>query len=109
MGREGRGAGDADGALSLRAGYNYGKMPLDPDRAFENLAFPAVSEHHVTAGAGYAFSDRLAVNVAWVYALNAKLEGANAAPPPPMGGTGQALRTDGDVAARADMGLCYRF
>ena len=24
--------------LALRAGYNYGKTPLDPDRAFENLA-----------------------------------------------------------------------
>lgn len=97
--------------LSLRAGYNYGKMPLDPDRAFENLAFPAVSEHHVTAGAGYAFSDRLAVNVAWVYALNAKVEGANAAPPPPMGGTGQGIAAYSTEMSQLalDMGLCYRF
>jgi long-chain fatty acid transport protein len=97
--------------LALRAGYNYGQMPLDPDRAFENLAFPAVSEHHVTAGAGYAFSDRLAVNVAWVYALNAKLEGANAAPPPPMGGTGQGIAAYATEMSQLalDMGLCYRF
>jgi long-chain fatty acid transport protein len=63
--------------LDLRAGYNHGKMPLDRTRAFENLAFPAVSEHHLTAGAGYRVSDRLAFNVAGVYALNAKLSGAN--------------------------------
>jgi long-chain fatty acid transport protein len=29
--------------LTVRAGYNYGRMPLDPNRAFENLAFPAVT------------------------------------------------------------------
>ena len=36
----------------LRAGFNYGKNPLDPARAFENIAFPAVAESHLTLGAG---------------------------------------------------------
>jgi long-chain fatty acid transport protein len=25
--------------FTVRAGFNYGKMPLDEDRAFENVAF----------------------------------------------------------------------
>ena len=53
----------------------------------------------------------LAVNVAWVYALNAKLEGANAAPPPPMGGTGQGIAAYSTEMSQLglDIGLCYRF
>jgi long-chain fatty acid transport protein len=96
--------------LALRAGYNYGKMPLDPDRAFENLAFPAVTEHHLTAGFGYALGQKLNVNVAAVYALNAKIDGANAAPPPPMGdGQGIASYSTEMSQLVLDMGLCYRF
>ncbi|ABS28289.1 OmpP1/FadL family transporter [Anaeromyxobacter sp. Fw109-5] len=89
--------------LALRAGYNYGKMPLDPDRAFENMAFPAVSEHHVTAGAGYVFSDRLSANVAGVYALNASIEGAN----PAEQGISSYSTEMSQLAV--DVALCYRF
>ena len=62
--------------LSLRAGYNYGKMPLDETRAFENIAFPAIAEHHVTLGAGYE-TGRFAVNLAGTYAPESKLSGSN--------------------------------
>jgi long-chain fatty acid transport protein len=65
-------------ALRLRAGYNYGKSPLDPDRAVENLAFPAVSEHHFTAGAGWEHGP-LAVNASVAFSPKSELEGANAA------------------------------
>jgi long-chain fatty acid transport protein len=97
--------------LAIRAGYNYGKMPLDPDRAFENLAFPAVSEHHVTAGVGYQATQKLSVNLAGVYTLNAKLDGANGAPPPPMGGTGQGITAYSTEMSQyqIDLGLAYRF
>jgi len=64
-------------ALRLRLGYNYGKMPLDADRAFESIAFPAIAEHHLTAGVGYAFGDALVANLGVVYAPRAKLSGAN--------------------------------
>jgi long-chain fatty acid transport protein len=65
-------------SLKLRAGYDYGKMPLDASRAFENLAFPAIAEHHVTAGVGYDVTGKLAVNVTGIYSPAAKLQGANA-------------------------------
>jgi long-chain fatty acid transport protein len=68
--------------LDLRAGYNYGKMPLDKTRAFENLVFPAVAEQHFTAGAGYALTEAIAVNVTGMYSPEAKLSGGNGGPPP---------------------------
>jgi long-chain fatty acid transport protein len=97
--------------LDLRAGYNYGKMPLDPDRAFENLAFPAVVEHHITAGAGYQVTERLAVNVAGMYAPEATLSGANAPLPPPLGGTGQGIQSYETKMSQfqIDVGASYRF
>lgn len=63
--------------LTVRAGWNYGKQPLDKDRAFEDIAFPAIAEHHVTAGLGYAFTPALAANLGGMYAPKAKLSGAN--------------------------------
>jgi long-chain fatty acid transport protein len=64
--------------LSLRAGYNYGKSPLDSARAFENIAFPAIVEHHVTGGFGLNLSDKFAMNFAAMYAPEVTLTGANA-------------------------------
>lgn len=63
--------------VTLRAGYNYGKMPLNSDRAFENMAFPAVSEHHITAGIGLNLTKNLTVNLGGMYSPPAKITGAN--------------------------------
>jgi len=65
--------------LTLRAGYNYGKMPLNSNRAFENIAFPAVSEHHITAGLGINFTKQLTLNISGEYSPTAKLSGSNMA------------------------------
>jgi long-chain fatty acid transport protein len=93
--------------LKVRAGYNYGAMPLDPDRAFENMAFPAVVEHHVTAGVGYDVGPKWTVNVGGMYAFNTDLEGANAAPPP----AGQAIQSYTTEMSQyeIDLGVSYRF
>ncbi len=88
-------------ALKLRAGYDYGKMPLDPARAFENIAFPAIAEHHVTFGAGYAFG-RFAVNAAATWVPEATLTGANGAEQ----GIGAYSTKMSQVAF--DLGLSYR-
>lgn len=65
--------------VTLRAGYNYGKMPLNGDRAFENIAFPAVSEHHFTAGMGINFNKNFTLNIGGMYSPAAKISGSNAA------------------------------
>jgi long-chain fatty acid transport protein len=63
--------------LKLRLGYNYGKMPLDPDRAFENIAFPAVSEQHYTGGVQVKVGP-VAVHGTVVYSPEVKIAGAGA-------------------------------
>ena len=63
--------------LALRAGYNYGKSPLDANRAFENIAFPAIAEHHITAGFGVNLSQKFTFNLAAMYVPEAKLTGGN--------------------------------
>jgi long-chain fatty acid transport protein len=93
--------------LDLRAGYNYGKMPLDKTRAFENLVFPAVAEHHFTAGVGYAVGHQVTVNVTGMYSPTAKLTGANAGPPP----AGQMIASYKTEMSQyqLDVGATYRF
>jgi long-chain fatty acid transport protein len=90
-------------ALTVRAGYNYGKTPLDANRAFENLAFPAVSEHHITGGLGYAVGDRLALNLTGIYSPKAKLQGSNVSE--------QFITAYSTEMSQfeIDLGLAYRF
>jgi long-chain fatty acid transport protein len=62
--------------VKVRAGYNYGSAQLDATRAFENLAFPAVSKHHFTVGGGYSFGT-IAVNAAILYSPVESISGSN--------------------------------
>lgn len=82
--------------LFLRAGYNFGNNPLKthnnwngslmtptPDmvnvqgkmvpryyyESFRTIGFPAVVEHHVTVGIGYAFSDKFELNLGYMHAF----------------------------------------
>ena len=64
--------------LAIRVGYNYGKNPLNTTRAFENVAFPAVSEHHITAGIAYGITKDLGLALPGMYAPEVKRSGANA-------------------------------
>jgi len=88
--------------IVLRAGYNYGKMPLNSDRAFENIAFPAVSEHHFTAGIGINFSKQLTLNIGGMYSPPAKISGSN----PAQGITSYETQMS---QYSIDMGLSYTF
>jgi long-chain fatty acid transport protein len=82
--------------LFLRAGYNFGNNPVEahngwngslatptPDmvnvqgnslpryyyETFRTIGFPAIVEHHITVGVGYAFSERFEVNVGYMHAF----------------------------------------
>ena len=72
--------------LKLRAGWNYAKNPLDPTRAFENIAFPAIAEHHVMAGLGIELGENFTLNLGGMYAPKTTLTGSN--PNPPQGTPG---------------------
>ena len=75
--------------LFLRMGYNYGSNPVEthdgwgtgvhnvqgvqfPDYYYETfrlIGFPAVVEHHITAGIGYAFSEQFELNAGYTHAF----------------------------------------
>jgi long-chain fatty acid transport protein len=92
--------------LKVRAGYNYGKMPLDEARVFENIAFPAVSEHHLSLGAGYDVGP-LTVNVAAVYSPEASISGTDPATPGPTHPIQSYESKMSQIAL--DLGVAYRF
>ncbi|MGD2081292.1 MAG: outer membrane protein transport protein [Nitrospirota bacterium] len=76
--------------LALRLGYNYGENPVQVHDNFDGttstnvqgksvntfnyeflriVGFPAIVEHHLTAGIGYEFSDAFAVNLGYMHAF----------------------------------------
>ncbi len=64
---------------ALRAGLNYGKSPIQGgvravnntmDAAFANYPFPAISEWHITLGAGYKADEHMTINGYYLYAPN---------------------------------------
>lgn len=93
--------------VALRAGYNYGKMPLNKDRAFENIAFPAIAEQHFTAGIGINLTKQFTLNFGGVYSPSATLTGSNAGFPP----AGQAINSYETSMSQysIDTGLSYVF
>ncbi|MGB8932729.1 MAG: outer membrane protein transport protein [Anaeromyxobacteraceae bacterium] len=94
---------EATKELKIRAGYNYGKMPLDEQRSFENIAFPAVAEHHVSLGAGYDIG-ALTVNVAGIWSPEAKISYTDTSP--------TAMITSYETKMsqlQLDLGLAYKF
>jgi long-chain fatty acid transport protein len=83
--------------LALRLGYNYGKSPIKDEsnlsttnaNSIPNLAqpfsdfqvayfnligFPAITEHHITMGFGYHFTEHFTLNMSYVYAFENKVE-----------------------------------
>ena len=106
---------DALSWLKVRAGYNYGKQPLDSSRAFENIAFPAIAESHLTLGVGLNLSEKFAINLGGMYAPQVTLTGSN--PNPPQGtpgysgpyGQGIASYTTSMSQFSLDAGIAYRF
>jgi long-chain fatty acid transport protein len=64
--------------VKLRLGYDYGKIPLNADRAFEDIAFPAIAESHYTGGVAVTVGP-LIVSASAVYSPEAKISGSNPA------------------------------
>lgn len=54
----------------LRAGWNYGKSPINEEREIIfNLLAPATVEHHLTLGGTYAFNPEMEINLSYVHAF----------------------------------------
>lgn len=100
---------DINPMFSVRAGYNYGASPLNAGRAFENIAFPAIAEHHVTLGLGVNVGKHFVLNVGGTYSPEAKLTGSN--PGNPLAQQGQGIASYETTMSQfsIELGLGYRF
>lgn len=90
-------------AFRLRAGFNYAANPLKENRAFENIAFPALAETHFTAGFGWSISDNVELNLGGMYAPEVTLSGQNLA----QQGIGAYETSLSEFSV--DLGLTYKF
>lgn len=63
-------------ALTGRVGYNHGKNPIPDD--FVNYLWPAIVEHHYTAGFGYVFDRHSQLDFALSYAPETSVTGTGA-------------------------------
>jgi long-chain fatty acid transport protein len=91
--------------LALRVGYNYGENPVNEHtwtagqtfdqidvqgtmipryfyETFRIIGFPAIVEHHITAGIGYEFSEKFAVNLGYMHAFEETIAENGFAPNP---------------------------
>ena len=93
---------DLDGKTKLRLGYNYARNPLDSNRAFENIAFPAIAEHHITGGLGIKLTDKMILNLGAMYAPKVSFKTAN---------TNQFINSAATEMSQhsVEMGLAYIF
>lgn len=77
--------------INLRAGWNYGKSPIEEDQVLFNMLAPATPEHHLTFGGGYFFTEDVTLDanvmIAFVNTIKgptpfgpggAQVEGSNA-------------------------------
>lgn len=63
---------------TLRAGYNWGESPIPDHTTFANALFPAIVEHHFTAGASWDLLENLTLNGAgWLTAKSSQTDPGN--------------------------------
>jgi len=110
--------------LFLRLGYNFGSNPVDenngwgtgsknvqgmefPDYYYETfraMGFPAIVEHHITAGIGYAFSEKFEINLAYMHAFEETLSETGS-----FGGAVPAKINSSLSEDSVDLGFTWRF
>jgi long-chain fatty acid transport protein len=61
-------------ALTLRGGYSYNENPISSSDVTFNILAPGVIQHHLTAGASYAFG-RQEFSAAYMYGVHNSVSG----------------------------------
>ncbi|BAN35133.1 long-chain fatty acid transport protein [Sulfuricella denitrificans skB26] len=85
---------------TLRAGYNYAKMPIRQEQVLFSVLATATSETHYTAGFTYSmgeqsilgFGSEGLITFAWMYAPNVRVEGKTVGPSLEAGLAGMQMR-----------------
>lgn len=120
--------------LFLRAGYNYGNNPVKEHHGwdgsfnpgtgapvdmvnvqgknipryyyegFRTIGFPAIVQHHMTLGVGWAVRENLVVNLGWMHAFNASLSDSGTDP------FGRPVRFKSELYEDSiELGLTWRY
>lgn len=61
--------------LVIRAGYNYGKTPLNNQNTFFNILAPATVEQHLTLGATWTLANKSELSVSYMHAFSKAVNG----------------------------------
>lgn len=61
--------------LTLRAGWNHGKMPLKNDQTYFNILAPATVEDHLTLGATWTLANKSELSVSYMHAFSKGING----------------------------------
>jgi long-chain fatty acid transport protein len=77
---------DVISALTLRGGYNHSGLPFDGTQTFFNLLAPAVTQHHLHAGATWTLKSGKDINFAYIHAFEGQVNGVHSIPPTAGGG-----------------------
>jgi len=70
---------NATEALTVRAGYSYNTQPINSRDVMFNIIAPAVSQHHITGGGTYKFSENSAFEFAVMYSPTSSVTGTELA------------------------------
>lgn len=111
--------------LKLRAGYNYASNPVNEHNGFNGMqmtsvqgksmpayyyetfriiGFPAIAEHHLSFGIGYAFTPRFEVNFGYMHAFSNSISETG------TDITGRPVELKSDLSEDSlDFGLTWRF
>lgn len=97
-------------ALAVRTGFNHAKAPIDEADVFNNLAFPAVVENHLTLGATYRLGDYWELSTAYKKAFKKELTGKGDVPTAfqPLAGTDSGAKIAMDQHSFG-LQISYRF
>lgn len=72
--------------LILRAGFNYGKTPIQEDQVLFNFLAPATVEKHITLGATWTLENKDELSVGFMHAFKNTIKGPTPFPPLAAGG-----------------------
>lgn len=64
-------------SLTLRAGYNHGKMPINSQNTYFNILAPATVEQHVTLGATWTLADKSELSLSYMHAFSKGIAGVS--------------------------------
>jgi long-chain fatty acid transport protein len=69
---------------TLRAGYEYAKMPITAKETLFNTIFPAVTETHYTLGATWQMNNTTDLGLAYMYSPSSEIKGSGTNTPSGM-------------------------